>query len=714
MAPCDERLAWLTGFSGTAGLAVVLAGRAALFVDGRYTLQAAGQVMGDLFEVVAVHETPAPRWLEQAAADGMAVGYDPWLHGKAEIDKLAEAAARTGARLVAMEPNPLDEVWEDRPPKPMGAVRVHPERLAGEPAAERRRRIGAALAGEGAGEGSGNGAGEGADAAVLTQPDSIAWLLNIRGADLPHTPVALGFAVLRADGSVALFMEPDKLDGEVRAHLGNEVAVAAPDRMEAALAELAGRTVLVDRAACPLWIADRLEGAGATLKWGEDPCLRPKARKNEAELAGARAAHRRDGAAMARFLHWLDEAVAAGETLTEIDVVTRLEEFRAATGALEDISFDTICGAGPNGAIVHYRVTRETNRTLAPGELLLVDSGGQYRDGTTDITRTIPVGPVAAGLRRPFTLVLKGMIALSRARWPKGVAGRDLDTFARAALWQAGLDYDHGTGHGVGVYLNVHEGPARISRRGGEVALEPGMILSNEPGCYREGAFGIRIENLVAVTGPSVPEGGERPMLGFETLTLAPIDRRLIDSDLLGPYDAAWLDAYHARVLAEIGAELDREDDAAVLDWLRRACAPLGAGDAAEDAPADAPADGGASAGKAGIMAEKFTITPDSGYHTVRAAGGILAETRRALILREEGHDPVVYFPREDVGMEFLERSETRTTSPHKGAATHYDIVGKSGVIRDAAWSYEDPVEGAAEIRGHLAFDTDKVTVEEL
>jgi Xaa-Pro aminopeptidase len=563
VAPHDERLAWLTGFTGSAGLAVVLRGRAALFVDGRYTLQAARQVDAAVFETVATHETQVSEWLEQHLAEGMALGYDPWLHGKAEIDKLAEAAARKGARLAPLEPNPLDEIWEGRPFKPMGAVRPHPDRLAGEPAAEKRRRIGAAIA------------GEGAQAAVISQLDSIAWLLNVRGSDLPHSPVALGFAVARADGSVALFMEPDRFDGSVRAHLGNEVTITPPERLGDELARLGGRTVLVDRGTCPLWIANRLERAGASLKWGEDPCLMPKARKNAAELAGMRAAHRRDGTAMVRFLHWLEAAVAAGEPLTEIDVVSRLEAFRTGTGELRDISFDTICGAGPHGAIVHYRVTRETNRELRRGELLLVDSGGQYLDGTTDITRTVAIGEADAEARRPFTLVLKGMIAVSRARWPKGVAGRDLDAFARQALWQAGLDYDHGTGHGVGVYLNVHEGPQRLSRRGGEVALEPGMILSNEPGYYREGRFGIRIENLVAVTGPSVPEGGERPMLGFETLTLAPIDRRLIDSGLLGPYDAAWLDTYHARVREEIGGELDPARDAEVLTWLDAACAPL-------------------------------------------------------------------------------------------------------------------------------------------
>jgi len=568
VAPRDERLAFLTGFTGSAGLAIVLTGRAALFVDGRYTLQAGNQVDTDLFEIVPVHEISAAAWLERVLGEGQVVAYDPWLHGKAQIDRLTEAAEQRQARLAPLEPNPIDEIWTDQPPVPMGAVRIQPESFAGESAADRRRRIGASIA------------ERGADVAVLTQTDSLAWLLNIRGSDLPRSPVALGFGVLDADGTVALYMEPDKIDGEVMTHLGNEVSVMPPDRLGDDLARMTGKTVLVDKATCPLWVANRLEAASAALAWGEDPCLIPKALKNAAELAGTRAAHRRDGAAMVRFLHWLDEMTARktggrGETLTEIGVVTALEGFRAETGRLMDASFDTICGAGPNGAIVHYRVSRETNRTLGPGELLLVDSGGQYLDGTTDITRTVPIGRVDETALRPFTLVLKGMIALSRARWPKGINGRDLDPLARGALWQAGFDYDHGTGHGVGVYLNVHEGPQRISRRGGDVVLEPGMILSNEPGYYSPGRFGIRIENLIAVTEPSVPEGGERPMLGFETLTLAPIDRRLIDPALLGPEDTAWLDDYHARVLAEIGGELDRESDGPVLDWLTRACAPL-------------------------------------------------------------------------------------------------------------------------------------------
>lgn len=561
VSPHDERLGWLTGFTGSAGLAVVLAERAALLVDGRYTLQAARQTDTGVFEVVPTHQTSAAGWLEQALGEGDVLGYDPWLHGKAEIDRLAAAASKRGARLVPLEQNPVDAIWDDQPPPPQGAVQVHPDDIAGEPAAHRRHRIGADLA------------EAGAAAAVLTQPDSLSWLLNIRGTDLPRSPVALGFAVLRADASVALFMEPDKIGGAVAAHLGNEVSVAPPAALAEALAGLAGHKVLLDRATCPLWVATRLERA--EIIWGEDPCLLPKALKNAAELAGMRAAHRRDGAAMVRFLHWLDAAVAGGEALTEIDVVRALEDFRTATGELMDISFDTICGSGPNGAIVHYRVSRESNRTLAPGEVLLVDSGAQYRDGTTDLTRTMALGAPDPAAVRSFTLVLKGMIAISRARFPAGLTGRDLDPLARAALWRAGFDYDHGTGHGVGAYLNVHEGPQRLSRRGGDVALEPGMILSDEPGHYVTGRFGIRIENLLAVTEAAVPEGGERPMLGFETLTLAPIDRRLIDTALLDAGEIAWLDAYHARVLAEIGPALQAAGDAGVLGWLERSCAAL-------------------------------------------------------------------------------------------------------------------------------------------
>jgi Xaa-Pro aminopeptidase len=558
VAPRDERLAWLTGFTGSAGLCVALATRAAIFVDGRYTLQVRAECDLGVFEPVASHETSAADWMAANLPEGTRLGFDPWLHGREEIDALREKLAPRRVTLAAV-PNLVDRVWEGQPPPPAAPARPHPEALAGEPHAAKRQRLAAELD------------RAGIDAAVLTLPDSIAWLLNIRGGDIRHTPVLHAFALLRRDGSVGLFAAPAKFDAEVRAHLGGAVAIAPPDAFEPALAALAGRTVAVDRASAPARVGEALEAAGARIVWQRDPCQLPKARKNPAELAGIRAAHRRDGLAVARFLHWLDGAAAAGG-LTEIGVVRRLEAFRAETGELRDIAFDTICGAGPNGAIVHYRVTEASDRAIRPGELLLVDSGAQYQDGTTDITRTVVVGPAGETEARAFTLVLRGMIAVSRARFPAGIAGRDLDSLARAALWEAGLDYDHGTGHGVGAFLGVHEGPAGIARRH-LVPLEPGMVLSNEPGLYRPGTFGIRIENLLAVTEAAVPEGGERPMLGFETLTLAPIDRRLIRPGLLGAEATAWLDAYHARVFATLAPDLPAE----VADWLRTATAPLAA-----------------------------------------------------------------------------------------------------------------------------------------
>ncbi len=559
--PSEERLAWLTGFTGSAGLAIVLPERAALFVDGRYTLQAGAQADTAVFEIVPTHETRPSDWLRAALREGQVVGYDPWLHGKAEIDRLEAAAEAAGARLAALKANPIDALWTDRPAPPMGAAHVHPEALAGEAAASKCARLADALR------------QEREDAAVLTLPDSIAWLLNIRGGDLAHVPVALGFAILHADARVSLFMAADKLDGEVRAALGNAVTVEPPERFADGLAALAGRQVRLDEQSCPLWVRDRLEAAGASVVWGTDPCLLPKARKTEAELAGIRAAHRRDGAALVRFLAWLDGEHARGATPSEIEIVERLEAFRAADGRLRDLSFDTICGSGPNGAIVHYRVNRESDRRIAPGELLLVDSGGQYEDGTTDVTRTVAFGPAPVEARRPYTLVLRGHLAIAAARWPEGLTGRDLDPLARQFLWAAGFDYDHGTGHGVGAYLNVHEGPAGISRRSGTVPLEAGMVLSDEPGYYRAGAFGIRIENLVAVLPAAVPEGGDRAMHAFETLTLCPYDRRLIDPDLLIPAEIAWIDTYHARVRDELAPALDGSD----ADWLAAATRPLGA-----------------------------------------------------------------------------------------------------------------------------------------
>jgi Xaa-Pro aminopeptidase len=555
----DERLAWLTGFAGSAGFAAVTAERAAVFVDGRYRLQVRAEVDGAAFEALDHSERPLGEWLAAALPEGGRVGFDPWLHTPAEIEGLERQLGERVA--LARCDNLVDRIWEDQPPPPSAPVRPHPEAIAGRSAAAKRDELARGLA------------AEGVAAAVLTLPDSIAWLLNIRGGDIRHTPVTLAFAILHASGRVDLFVAPEKVDAEAAAHLAADVTVRAPDAFGPALDGLSGRVAL-DRNSAPVWVADRLQAAGVELAWSRDPCLLPKARKNEAELAGARAAHLRDGAALADFLAWLDGAAPAGG-LTEIDVIRRLEECRRATGELRDIAFDTICGAGPNGAVVHYRVNEETNRTVRPGELLLIDSGGQYLDGTTDVTRTVAIGAPDERAIRPFTLVLKGMIAIARLRWPEGLAGRDLDAAARLALWRAGLDYDHGTGHGVGAFLSVHEGPAALSRRSAE-PLRPGMILSDEPGYYREGAFGIRIENLLAVTPPETPAGGDRPMLGFETLTLAPIDRRLIEPALLDAEERAWLDAYHARVLRALEERVRPE----TRGWLRRACRPLAAGDA--------------------------------------------------------------------------------------------------------------------------------------
>ena len=557
--PHAERLAWLTGFSGSAGLAVVLADRAAVFVDGRYTLQVRDQVDTDLFETLQTPEHRPSKWLADALEEGDTVGYDPRLHSIKAIERLETALKPTGAVLAAQDSNPVDAIWEDQPPPPAEPVVPHPIALAGVPASEKIAEAQKTLR-----EAK-------ADAAVLTLPDSIAWLFNIRGGDVGHTPLPLSFALLPAEGRPALFIDPRKLSDNVRGHLAETVEIAAPEALEARLAEIgaSGARVRLDAETASRWIGDTLKAAGAEIVEGQDPCVLPKARKNAAEIAGTRAAHLRDGAAVCRFLAWLDARGASGE-IDEIAAAEQLETFRRETGALKDISFDTISGAGPNGAIVHYRVTQSTSRTLEPGSLYLVDSGAQYADGTTDITRTVAIGDPTDEMRRHFTLVLKGHIAIATARFPKGTRGQDLDPFARRALWAAGLDFDHGTGHGVGSYLSVHEGPQRISRLG-TVPLEPGMIVSNEPGYYREGEYGIRIENLVLVTELAPVDGGDREMMAFETLTLAPIDRRLVDAGLLTAEETAWLDTYHARVQAEIGPSLDGDD----ADWLRAASRPL-------------------------------------------------------------------------------------------------------------------------------------------
>jgi Xaa-Pro aminopeptidase len=550
-----ERLAWLTGFTGSAGTAVILAETAALIVDGRYTLQAPEQVDTGLVAVVPLAETTPEAWIGANLKRDQVLGYDPWLHTPDGLARLERAAVKAGGTLQPV-PNLVDAVWAGRPKPPGGPVVAHPEALAGESVADKLARIRAAL-----------DAG-GCDALVISDPHNLAWAFNLRGSDVGHTPLALGYAVVPRAGLARLFLVSPNVDPALRAALAPIAEILPRAELEDGLAALAGARVRLDAATGAVALKERIEAAGGTVDVGKDPITGMKAVKNAAEIAGARAAHSRDGASVVRFLAWLDGAAASG-TLTEIAAVEALEDFRAAGGDLRDVSFPTISGSGPNGAIVHYRVTRASDRAVRPGELFLIDSGAQYPDGTTDITRTVAVGAPSAAMRDRFTRVLKGHLAIARSVFPTGTTGAQIDAFARAPLWQAGLDFDHGTGHGVGAFLSVHEGPQRIAKTG-TVALEPGMILSNEPGYYARGCYGIRIENLVLVE-PRAIAGGERPMLGFETLTLAPYDRRLIQTDLLDPGERAWIDAYHARVRATLAPGLDAE----TRDWLERATAPL-------------------------------------------------------------------------------------------------------------------------------------------
>jgi Xaa-Pro aminopeptidase len=555
----NDRLAWATGFTGSAGAAVVLTDKAAVFVDGRYTLQVRDQVDLALFEVRDLVDGGVPAWLETELKAGQTIGYDARLHSPDALARLRIAAEKAGAMLKAVDANPLDEAWGDaRPAQPQAPVVPHPLQYAGEESAAKRARIGAALA------------AQDADAAVLTAPASIAWLFNIRGGDVIRSPLPLSQAILRDDGTARLFLDPAKITADLPAWLGNQVSVEQPSALPTALAELAGLKVLVDPGKSSSWYFDALEAARAVVVPAADPTALPRACKNDIEVEGARRAHIRDGAALSRFLHWLDTE-AQHSLPDEIAVVTKLEGFREATGALKDLSFDTIAGSGPNGAIVHYRPVERLNRRTEPGALLLVDSGAQYLDGTTDVTRTVAIGEPSREMRERFTLVLKGHLALGRVRFPAGTTGAHLDVLARSALWARGLDYDHGTGHGVGSYLGVHEGPQGISKASSAVPLQPGMIVSNEPGYYKAGAYGIRIENLQVVTPAADIEGGERPMLGFEPLTQAPIERRLIAKDLLTADELDQLNAYHAGVLDKIGPLLDGE----AKTWLAHACAPL-------------------------------------------------------------------------------------------------------------------------------------------
>jgi Xaa-Pro aminopeptidase len=557
-----QRLAWLTGFEGSAGSAVVLPQEAAIFVDGRYTLQVRSQVDGKDWSYQSVPETSTAEWLKEHAPQGARIGYDPWLHSRDWVKKATEALAARGAELVAVEQNPIDKIWADQPEASKAHLVVQPEKYTGRSSADKRQEIADWLT------------GQGADAAVLSALDSIAWAFNVRGQDVSRTPVALAFALVRSDGTADLYVNPEKISAEVRQHLGNGVRLHDRNEFEAALGELKGQTVAVDPERAVAAIFEALDEAGAKVIPVRDPTILPKAIKNPVEIAGQKSAQHRDGAAIARFLRWVETEAPKGD-VDELKASDYLETLRREDPELRDLSFDSISGAGANGAIVHYRSSEKTNRKLEMNSIYLIDSGGQYLDGTTDITRTVVVGEPTDEMRDRFTRVLQGHIAVATALFPKGTRGTQLDSFARRPLWEAGLDYAHGTGHGVGSFLSVHEGPQRISpagsaQAGGDEPLCAGMILSNEPGYYKTGEYGIRIENLVLVVEKPV-EGAEKETLGFETLTFAPIERRLIEKEMLSAKELEWLNAYHAEVLARIGPRLQGEDRA----WLEKACAPI-------------------------------------------------------------------------------------------------------------------------------------------
>ena len=558
VAPSEERLAWLTGFTGSAGLAIVLAHEAAIFVDGRYTLQAAKQVDAKAWSVEPLVDPSPETWLGRHLSAGDRLGFDPWLHTTAAAERLAAACATAGAELIAVDGNPVDSVWTERPPAPLGPVAIHGPQFSGEAETDKLRRIRIEII------------RLGVDALVLSDSHAVAWTFNIRGADVSHTPLPLSYALVRKDGRPTVFIDHRKLSNSARDHLEQSAEVAEPEALTGELTRLAqrGASIALDSATAADALTRLIGAAGGKAVRGSDPVSLLKAVKNATEIEGTRTAHRRDAVALARFLAWIDREAPSG-ALTEIDAVEALESFRRDTGALKDVSFPTIAGTGPNGAIVHYRVTRKSNRRIASGDLLLIDSGAQYQDGTTDVTRTIPIGAPTAEMRDRFTRVLRGHLAIARAVFPDGTTGAQLDTLARQFLWQAGVDFEHGTGHGVGSYLSVHEGPARISKLG-TTPLRRGMILSNEPGYYKTDGFGIRIENLELVVGAEIA-GAEKPLNALETLTLAPIDRRLIDLDMISVDERHWLDAYHARVHREVRPHLDP----ATQLWLDAATAPL-------------------------------------------------------------------------------------------------------------------------------------------
>ena len=559
-----QRLGWLTGFGGSAGSAVVLSEEAAIFTDGRYTLQVREQVDGKHWQYVGVPETSISDWLIAHAPTGARIGFDPWVHTKGWVESATKALAAKGAELIAVSRNPIDEVWDDQPAKSDARLVVYEDRYAGQNSADKRGQIAEWLS------------ANNLDSTVVAALDSVAWLLNVRGADVSRTPVALSFVLAHADGTADVFVAPEKIDDAVRTHLGNAVRIREPHEFIPQLKAMTGKRIAVDPDRSVSAIFGALKEAGATIVETRDPTILPKATKNPVEQAGHRAAQARDGAALSRFLHWMNETAHQGG-LTELSAAAKLQDFRAATGQLKDLSFDTISATGPNGAHCHYKVDETTNRNIDPNSIYLVDSGGQYLDGTTDVTRTIWVGPgqPTAEMKDRFTRVLKGHIALALAVFPEGTRGAQLDTMARAALWQAGLDYAHGTGHGVGSFLAVHEGPQRIakftgSQAGTDEPLLPGMILSNEPGYYKAGEYGIRIENLVLVEERAIT-GAEGRYFGFENLTWAPIDKTLVDTSLLNRDELRWWDEYHARVLEIVGPQLDGD----ALQWVTDACAGL-------------------------------------------------------------------------------------------------------------------------------------------
>jgi Xaa-Pro aminopeptidase len=558
VAPSEERLAWLTGFTGSAGMAVVLTQQAAVFADGRYTLQAAKQVDHKAWSVEPLVDPPPENWLARHVVAGDRLGFDPWLHTSAAVERLAAACAKAGAELIAVDTNPLDSVWTERPPPPLAPAAIHGTQFSGEGEAEKLDRIRTEIA------------KLGVDALVLSDSHAVAWAFNIRGADVSHTPLPLSYALVPKDGRPTIFIDHRKLSNSVRDHLEQTADVAEPDALAPKLTALAqgGASIALDSLTAADALSRLIVAAGGKPVRGSDPVSLLKAVKNATEIEGTRQAHRRDAVALARFLAWIDREAPTG-ALTEIDAVEALETFRRDTGALKDVSFPTIAGTGPNGAIVHYRVTRKSNRRISPGDLLLIDSGAQYEDGTTDVTRTIAIGEPSAEMRDRFTRVLRGHIAIARAIFPDGTTGAQLDTLARQFLWQAGIDFEHGTGHGVGSYLSVHEGPARISKLG-TTPLKRGMILSNEPGYYKTDAYGIRIENLELVVGTEVA-GAEKPVNAFETLTLAPIDRRLINLNMLSGDELDWINDYHARVRHAVRPHVDDATKA----WLDEATAAL-------------------------------------------------------------------------------------------------------------------------------------------